>query len=484
MTARTKLKLEIAPDSIEAFLALEPFSATPQAHLHRSVYFDTPSRALLAAGIGLRIREAGGHHTQMVRTAAAGNGPFPHQEWDMPVDGLRPVLDGFAALFSDAGAALPEIVPLFELRNHRLVWKVADGGSQVEVTLDRGLVVAGERQSPLCEIALTLTQGDAAALFALARRIAAAAPVRIAVMSKGERGFRLTEAQPAMVKAEPVALSPQADVAESFRIIAANCLRQFRLNEDILLHRRHADALHQARVGLRRLRSAFTLYKPLLLGPESLRLKEELRWLAGLLGEVRDLDVLTRKARHEGLRVRLRDLRSQRYDAVIETLKSPRALALGLDLAAWLQIDPDLATADEPLETVSDFASGVLDRRRRKLKKHGADLSELDDLHRHEARKDAKKLRYAAEFFAVLYNDKRSQRRRRAFTEAMEALQEHLGSLNDLATGHALVETLGLENQPGVEDLIATGDKEALIRAAQNALDEVIDAKRFWRGKS
>ncbi len=484
MNAEIEIKLEIAPDSVEALLALPSFSATPQALVRRSIYFDTPARALFSAGIVLRIREAGGQHTQSVKAAGPGKGPFPRQEWEMPVAGQRPVLDGFAALFAEAGADLPEIVPLFEVRNHRLLWTIEENGVRIEAALDRGLVVAGERQAPVCEIELKLGQGDADTLFALARQIGGQLPVRIGALSKAERGFRLTEAQPASIKAEPVALSADLGVIGGFRAIAANCFRQFRLNEDILLHRRHADALHQARVGLRRLRSAFTLYKDRLVSPESRRLKEELRWLAAALGEVRDLDVLMRKARQDGLRIKLRDIRAQRYAALADLLKSPRARAIGLDLQAWLHCDADLALAEAETETVTEFATAVLDGRRRKLRKHGASLADLDDAHRHEARKDAKKLRYAAEFFAPLFSDKRSQRRRRQFTEAMEELQDRLGALNDLATGHALVDALELDSHPGVEDLIATGDRDELLRAAQNALDAVIDAKRFWRAKA
>ncbi|WP_318035164.1 CHAD domain-containing protein [Rhizobium ruizarguesonis] len=58
--------------------------------------------------------------------------------------------------------------------------------------------------------------------------------------------------------------------------MAAASFRQFRLNEDILLLRRNSESLHQARVALRRLRSAFSQFKPLLKGDEPSRLQGEL----------------------------------------------------------------------------------------------------------------------------------------------------------------------------------------------------------------
>jgi CHAD domain-containing protein len=52
---------------------------------------------------------------------------------------------------------------------------------------------------------------------------------------------------------------------------------------------------------------------------------------------------------------------------------------------------------------------------------------------RHTLRKDIKKLRYGMEFFASLYAGKGVKRRRRKAIKAMEALQETLGRLNDIA---------------------------------------------------
>src|SRR3546814_19805479 len=76
------------------------------------------------------------------------------------------------------------------------------------------------------------------------------------VQSKAERGYRLTGPAPTMVKAELVKLAAGMTAADAFRHIAQSCVRQFRLNEALLLAGRDAGALHQVRVALRRLRSA------------------------------------------------------------------------------------------------------------------------------------------------------------------------------------------------------------------------------------
>ncbi len=104
-----------------------------------------------------------------------------------------------------------------------------------------------------------------------------------------------------------------------------------------------------------------------------------------------------------------------------------------------------------------------------------------EDEHRHEARKNAKKLRYAAEFFGSLFAGKRAARRYKRFIDAVEKLQDQLGALNDLATGPDVLDKYGLRDHPEADRLVSHADKSALIHKAQDALDDVLDAKRFWK---
>ncbi|MGO6747747.1 CHAD domain-containing protein, partial [Rhizobium ruizarguesonis] len=90
------------------------------------------------------------------------------------------------------------------------------------------------------------------------------------------RGLALLDRQQFMFKAEHLDLDRNTKASAAFREIAASCFRQFRLNEEILRQRRNSEALHQARVALRRLRSAFSQFKPLLKGDEPSRLQGEL----------------------------------------------------------------------------------------------------------------------------------------------------------------------------------------------------------------
>ena len=55
------------------------------------------------------------------------------------------------------------------------------------------------------------------------------------------------------------------------------------------------NVVHQARVALRRLRSTIRVFADLFDASEAAHLEEELVWWAGLLGEVRDLDILAQR---------------------------------------------------------------------------------------------------------------------------------------------------------------------------------------------
>jgi CHAD domain-containing protein len=213
-------------------------------------------------------------------------------------------------------------------------------------------------------------------------------------------------------------------------------------------------------------------------------LREELRWLAGCLGEARNLDVLIERAEAGELLTRLEIARSEAYAAAETALSSPRARAMMLDLMEWL-VDgawlADEGTQGSRSEPVRDFAERALDRARRRVKKGGRHLAKVDDEARHELRKDAKKLRYASEFFAELFDAKRGRRRHKRFIAALEELQDQLGLLNDLATAPDEIRKLGLETDKQAQALLGEDTKHHLIEAAADAFEGLVDAKRFWR---
>ncbi|TWB07809.1 inorganic triphosphatase YgiF [Rhizobium sp. ERR 1071] len=483
MSSETEVKLDLSPESFGAILGSDLLGEPEKIVQQRATYFDAADRRLWKKGFTLRIRQVGAARTQTVKAAGPGRSLFARSEWETPVEGDTPVLDHTSPLLGEFGNDL-KLEPIFDVIVERRLWTVEENGSRLEVVVDQGEVVSGERSSPIREAEIELKDGSPGDLFSFARKIDEIACVRFGVRSKAERGYALAEAQKTAFKSEPLYLDRDMNAAAAFKAIASSCFRHFRLNEDILLYRRNAEALHQARVALRRLRSAFSIFKPMLPDEKPQRLNSELRWLAAVLGEARNVDVLLGKAADADLVFKLEAARESTYRDAVDALSSPRARALMLDLLQWLECGDyhhgNSAMSAEIPDALA-FARRALDKQRKKLKKDGSALSKLDDEHRHEVRKDAKKLRYAAEFFASLFDDKRSRRRHAKFLAAMEALQDDLGALNDLVSVPGILEKHRLENHPSRDTVLSHAEKDALIDSAQAHVDDVLDAKRFWK---
>lgn len=287
---------------------------------------------------------------------------------------------------------------------------------------------------------------------------------------------------PTAAKAQPILLSPAMTAAETFPAIAHACLVQFRLNEARVLARQDPGALHQARVALRRLRSAFSIHRAMLTDARSLAFRDDMRWLAGELGKARDLHVLATGIGKGPLRELLSAAHAQAYDDAVRVLHSARAKALIVGLVEWLAIGawrshPD--TQDIRGQPARAVAAKALDRYRRKIWKGGRGLKRLDDAALHEVRKTGRKLLYTADFFGALFARKRQRQRR--FMRILAMFQNQLGAINDLATAPEVLARLGLADHPQASALLRTGKRRRLRVAAAGIYDDLIDAKRFWR---
>lgn len=483
MTDEVELKLDLTRDAAEALSSHEILSGNPRRQDLRSVYFDTPSRTLSKAGFALRIRHVGDARLQTVKASGTlAAGLFVRPEWEQSVQSDRPVLDDTTPLRALFGSALDDVVELFEVRVERCLWDVSVGKSRIEVALDRGEIAAGDRRVPICELELELKAGEPDGLFAFARSLDAIAPVRIGVRNKSERGYGLLDALPQSFKAEPVEIAPESSAAEAFAAIIAACLRQFRLNEPLIAVG-NPEGVHQARVALRRLRSAFSTFKPLLKERRAASLAAELKWLAGTLGPARDLDVmLSSQPMPDADGARLETARNDAYRTAIEALNSPRARAVPIDLTEWVAIHLRSGDKGDPLQATSarTFAASALKRYRRRIRKAANDLEALSDEARHEVRKDAKKLRYTVEFFLPLFEKRKAQRRARRFVKALEALQDSLGQLNDTAAAPTVLKEVGLADLAR-HFAVPPEAQAADRRKAADAFQTFRDRKPFWR---
>jgi len=261
----------------------------------------------------------------------------------------------------------------------------------------------------------------------------------------------------------------------AFQAIALSCLHRFELNRDLLARTGEAEALHQARVALRQLRSAFSIFREIVADDRFEDLRGELRWLAAATNEARDLDALI--ARMDDVPVSLERERKRASALASKVLASARSERLLRELIDWLANGVWLDVRNPRDQTAAGFASAALDRLRDKLGREGRHLRSLDDAGLHEVRIAAKKLRYAAWFFSGLFHGDKAERRAKRFIEAMRALQDRLGEVQDLAVAPALLKRLEIPraNWPKAPD------RKKLVNRASTAFDRALDCEPYWR---
>jgi inorganic triphosphatase YgiF len=509
MPKEVEVKLELAPASVPRLKKI-PFiralKTTPKPSREVSVYFDTASQKLRRKGVLLRVRHIGNRCIQTIK-ASGNSGPFERDEWEAEIADRVPdlsIASGTALEPLTNGKLRRRLKPLFETRVHRTVYPLPDDA--LDVLLDRGTIDSGERSTQLCEIEVELKRGNLPQVFDVARQLVHALPAQLVLKSKSERGYELVEGRlNGPVKALSLGLAAGMNGRDAFKVIGRACLKQIVGNVPALVDG-DPEGVHQMRVGGRRLRAAISLFGDLLGDPQTEAIKAEIKWLLGELASARELEVLMNrvvtpvKKRHTNLEgvpslsqevARKRDAALARAQTAVT---SARFRTLTLETAAWLEIGDWTTPKDDLVRDRGDvpielFAAELLRRRGRKIRKRSRRLAQLDPQGRHRLRIQVKKLRYAAEFFADLFPDKRSSRRRKRFLTALERLQDGLGDLNDITVNEDLIVSMGIKRRRSPKRAFAagllTGREDARVDAAMaNAIEassKLAEAKPFWR---
>lgn len=264
------------------------------------------------------------------------------------------------------------------------------------------------------------------------------------------------------------------------RALALSAIRLI-LHDPVVRLDADPEGVHQARVATRRLRSDLRTFRTLLEPAFAAALREELGWLARLLGDVRDGDVLLERLRHSAgelpedehagagaVLATLAEGRNAAHSALHDSLRGERYVALleTLVLGANAPALGEGASA-RAAETVPHLV-------RRPWHRLAKGVKSLDgrpsDEQLHEIRIRTKRVRYAAEAVAPIVG-----KPARAFARAAAGLQEVLGDLND-----AVVAAHWLEAWAA-----GAGDPDAVRAATALAAHERAAAaplREAWRG--
>ena len=243
-----------------------------------------------------------------------------------------------------------------------------------------------------------------------------------------------------------------------------------------------SEAVHQARVATRRLRSDLKTLEPVLSPAAVVRLREDLAWVGGLLGAVRDLDVVTHRVEDRAKRVPqaedeasasivtvLRDDRRVRWSELVEGMGSARYINL-LEALVTASHEPPMADGWSDRRARPVFRKLVGKTWRRTARAVAALDRDPSDAALHEVRKRAKRARYAAELGRGVFG-----KPARRLAKQLEAIQDELGELQDAVVAEASLGSLADRGLPSRAAYLA-GTIACWERSARDA------ALRRWPG--
>jgi CHAD domain-containing protein len=350
--------------------------------------------------------------------------------------------------------------------------------------VDRGSVQSERRKTPICEVELELISGNIADIFSLTRELQNTLDLRPAVASKAERGYALFAGLPETpFKAKTATLNPNLTPIAAFRSIALGCLEHFQRNERGLITSKDPEYVHQARVALRRLRSAIKLFAPVLPADFVAAYGKTWQTLAGALGDTRNWDVFVAETLPPILATfpGHRDARRLLREGARRARQARAALTHMVALADYPRLIVEFTAAiyalqDQLPQDLDEFARQRLKARARQARRLAERHAELEPAARHRMRICFKKLRYAVEFFTPLLPPKRLK----PYLQALSRLQDELGLINDHVTAQTLLDEALQSRPPGPIHGWIAGRHALLVSELPEALEIWLAQKAPW----
>jgi triphosphatase len=493
--AEIELKLSGQPEALETIFASRAIcdNSTGRGVTRRleNVYYDTPDQRLRARGLAFRVRRHGRRYVQTLKSNDAEGLVSYRGEWETPLPSSEPDLAVLpvGALEILQGLVTPEeLETQFTTRVKRRVRRIRlidqrGRESLIEAALDSGTIETQGERMPIAEIELELLEGSPDALYNLALELDKLAPLRIETRSKSALGYALASGRaPAWHKAPAISLDPRATVEDALRQILRSCVQHWSANEAAALDGSDPEGVHQLRVAIRRLRSAFSVFSHLLDREERARLSDGAKRIIGSFGPARDWDVFCGELLAPISAARPNDLdvarllgaaqieRQRGYEAVRAEIGCHAYTRYLLELRLWIEAGGWREHATEQGahwfdRPVVAFAEQLLAKRHHKARKRGRGFAKLTAGERHAVRIALKKLRYACEFFESLYSKKGTK----PYLTSLKQMQDRLGHVNDVAVAQKLALRL-------VDQATTQPERDSLRMAAGLVLG--------WYGKS
>ena len=514
----TEQKYEVEGDVALPSLADLPRVATvsePELQTLTAEYYDTDDLRLLKAGITLRRREGGSDEGWQLKlpdaaavTAEKTAGASRRREIRLTLDqGDRDRIDRRRKSGGDpVPAELARLVrahtrdtslrPVARIETRRRLTTLLDaaGTSLAEIALDEVAAQSLGASTTLSrwnELEIELTGGRPRLLRAAGERL------RRSGLRPAGRAAKLERALAVDAPSDPPGgrsvgagadrRAQAGDVVGAYVGAQASRLKAL----DAAVRRDEPDAVHQMRVTTRRLRAALQAFPMVLPKPATTGLRDELRWLGQVLGDARDAEVL-----EQHFEAALADLpvelvigpakarvtlhfapeQAAARKAVLKALDSRRYFRLLDDLDRLVDDPPQTSAATAAADEILPQAVAHAYRRtkRRMGRALRAPSGAARDVALHEARKAAKRARYAADAAEPVFG-----KRARRFAKRMKAVQSVLGDHNDAVTARTVARAIGMQAHLAGENAFSFGLLNE--RAHRDAVEYQRLARSVWR---
>ena len=427
-------KYDVAPSTIFPNLVNEATGFTvgqPVEHHLKAVYFDTLGLDLSRRGVTLR-RRTGGDDAGWHLKVPGGR--------DSRIEMRRPLGDNSdqppSVLLDPVRAVVRDrpLVPVARVSTRRREYPLL-GPEHVVLAhvcddeVDAECLVEGREATRWREWEVELADGDRSVLDEVEPRLLDAGAAPAAIGSKLARVLGDSVPAPGdAASGEDLAIGSAADLVRSLLTEQAQKLQE----RDAGFRAERSDSIHKLRIAARRLRSTLTTYRPLF-DPDAMGgLQDQLRWLGQELAPCRDAQVLR-----------------EHLNAVL---------------------------ADEPApEVLARLLARDAKRVRRAVREvKAADGAHERDLALHEARKKAKRLRYAAESAIPVFED-----RAKDYAKGVKGLQKTLGVRQDSVVARQALREYGVSAHLAGENAFTFGRLHALEQARADQAERAF--RKAWK---
>ena len=281
----------------------------PEAARLETVYYDTPDLRLARWSVSLRYRAGEGWTLKL--SPAVQQGLLERDEITFQGGPKKPPAAAVALVRAYVRKA--DLVPVARLSTiRRRVRLVGINGARVaEVVDDEVSVRDGRRVAARfreIEVEVAGAEGNEAIVAPLVGRLRAAGAGAPDPTPKHIRALGPRAMEPPEVA--PLPLTPESPARDVIRSVLAESVAAILRNDPLVRATKDPEAVHQARVATRRLRSHMRTFGPLLEPEWTDPLRSELGWLAMALGAVRDREVLLDRLRERAKSLPASDARS------------------------------------------------------------------------------------------------------------------------------------------------------------------------------